>query len=111
MNIKIATQDVSFNNGTLSAAGKSLGETLLPRLSAKPDAWSNVIEIASQNVQNFDYKRCKHCRPPECAKNPGLLNVKYHEWIKIQNAVHVDFLRTFIVVRTLTARLTLSISV
>lgn len=35
MSIKRATQDVSFNNGTLSAAGKSLGETLLPRLSAK----------------------------------------------------------------------------
>lgn len=108
MNIKRATQDVSFNIGTPSAAGKSLGETLLPRLSAKLDAWSNVIGIASQNVQNFDYKRCKHCRLPECAKNPGLLNVKYPQWLKIQNAVHVDFLKTFIVIRTLTTRLTLS---
>lgn len=111
MSIKRATQDISFNNRTLSAAGKSLGETLLPRLSAKPDAWSNVIGIAYQNVQNVDYKKYKHCRLPECAKNPGLLNVQYSQWLKIQNAVHVDFLKTFIVVRTLTTSLTLSTNV
>lgn len=111
MSIKRATQDISFNNRTLSAADKSLGETLLPRLSAKPDAWSNVIGIAYQNVQNVDYKKYKHCRLPECAKNPGLLNVKYSQWLKIQNAVHVDFLKTFIVVRTLNTSLTLSTNV